>query len=138
MENCPGTVGSKLQKAADPTPNRYKTANVQLLQEKKQSPVRRRRQANQHRQQRQQQQVQYVPRASPETLKALKKLRKKVRQCAKIQEKMDHGLAVEVNEVEKLNQLNEFKQQIAVLEQEVSTGKAVDNQGFQRVQNRRR
>jgi DNA-directed RNA polymerase alpha subunit len=77
-------------------------------------------------------------RASPETLKALKKLRKKVKQCTKIQEKLDQGLRVEVNEVQKLNQLNDFKQQIAVLETQVSSGKAMDNQGFQKVQQRRR
>jgi hypothetical protein len=82
--------------------------------------------------------TQHVRRAAPETLKALKKLRKKVRQCAKIQEKLDQGLRVEVNEVQKLSQLNDFKQQIAVLETQGSSGKAMDNQGFQKVKQRRR
>jgi len=75
--------------------------------------------------------------ASEETVKALRKLRKKVRECAKIQKNVDNGVKVEDNQLAKLKQLNEFKQQIAKLEQEVSTGKAVDNQGFQVVSKRR-
>lgn len=57
-----------------------------------------------------------VPSISPETQKAIKKLRKKVKQCAKIQEKVRKGMRVEVNELEKLNQLDDFKKQLAVLE----------------------
>lgn len=76
--------------------------------------------------------------ASPAALKTLKKLRKKVKQCKKIQESLDRGLKVEDNQLSKLKQLKEFKQQIALLEQEVSTGKAIDRNGFQRVQKQRR
>lgn len=76
--------------------------------------------------------------ASEETLKALKKLRKKVKQCAKIQKSVDNGIKVEDNQLEKLKQLNEFKQQIAELELRVSTGKAVDKQGFQLVSKSKR
>lgn len=55
---------------------------------------------------------------SSETLKTLKKLRKKVKQCSKIQENLNRGVAVEVNQLSKLKQLDEFKQQIALLELE--------------------
>lgn len=61
-----------------------------------------------------------------------------MKQCAKIQERIDMGFRVEVNELEKVKQLNDFKQQIAVLEAQVSTGKVRDNQGFQVVKQRRR
>jgi len=77
-------------------------------------------------------------RASPETLKALKKLRKKVKQCTKIQQKLNEGLTVEVNERQKLNQLNDFRKQITVLEQQMKTGKARDSQGWQKVNQSRR
>lgn len=106
--------------------------NQQRPAAKKQSTVRRqaKRQATNVRRQ--------PTRVAPETLKALKKLRKKVKQCAKIQERIDMGLRMEVNELEKVKQLNDFKQQIAVLEAQVSTGKVRDNQGFQVVKQRRR
>lgn len=79
-----------------------------------------------------------VQKASPETLKTVRKLRKKVKQCKKIQEKLDNGMRLEVLEAEKLNQLDSFRQQLAVLESQISTGKKVDSQGFQLVQKRRR
>jgi len=71
--------------------------------------------------------------ASPEVVKALRKLRKKVRQCNNIQKKLDQGFNLEENELTKLKQVNDFKQQITALEQQVLTGKAVDSQGFQKV-----
>lgn len=90
---------------------------------KKQRPVRRqaKRQAAQHK----------PVRASPETLKALKKLRKKVKQCTKIQEKLNQGLKVQDDELAKLKQVNEFRQQIAVLQAKADTEKEMgQKQGF--------
>lgn len=76
--------------------------------------------------------------ASPETLKALKKLRKKVKQCTKIQEKLNQGITVQDDELVKLKQLNEFRQQIAVLQTQVDTEKQMGQQGFQKVTTQRR
>jgi len=73
---------------------------------------------------------------SPETRKTVRKLRKKVKQCTKIQEKLSKGMKLEVNEAEKLKQLDNFKQQLAVLELQIST--ATDDKGFELVKKRRR
>lgn len=127
MENFPVVCGTKLQKEAKPQPGNQTNSDVQLR--KKQRAARR---------------VARKPvtstqaTASPAALKTLKKLRKKVKQCKKIQESLDRGLKVEDNQLSKLKQLKEFKQQIALLEQQVSTGKAVDSYGFQKVTKQRR